>query len=85
MLNVNDIITIKDNREYIIIDKEYVNDIQYLLVDKVDKNEELMDKYQILKVTNKYNKLIVNTIKNETELAHIKLIFLKKLENKENI
>ena len=72
MLNVNDIITIKDNREYIIIDKEYVNDIQYLLVDKVDKNEELMDKYQILKVTNKYNKLIVNTIKNETELAQCK-------------
>lgn len=79
MLNVNDIITLKNNDDYIIVDKEVVNDNEYLLVDKVDRNEELLDSYQIVKISKINDKLIINTVSDE-ENEKLKVIFLKKLE-----
>lgn len=78
-MNIDDIITLKNNKEYIIIDKETFNNNEYLLVDEVDKNENLLDNYQILKVNNTNNKLTINIVKDETELTNLKIIFYKKL------
>jgi len=80
MFSINDIITLKNKKEYIIIDKQTVNYDEYLLVDEVDTNEYLLDKYKILKIIKKDKKVIVDEIKDMKKLEYLKIVFLKNLK-----
>ena len=82
MFKKYDIIKLDNNIEYIIINVDIIDNDTYLLADRLDENEELMEDYQVYKVKNSSTKNSVMKVSNNIELTKIKKILLEKLANK---
>ncbi len=83
-INVNDVITLKDNRQFLILSDAMFNKVRYLyLVEVTDKGEELVDNIKIVKElkTGDGSKLV--TVVNPDEIDNVKEILVANLDENE--
>lgn len=76
-LEVLDILTLGNNKEFIVISKTNFNENEYVLLNEVDKNEEMLNNSVILKVVRKENNIFFEEIKDLEELESV----VKQFEN----
>lgn len=49
-MNANDVITLSDNKQYLILDNQILNDEKYCFVVEIDADEKPTDKYLFMKI-----------------------------------
>lgn len=76
-LEVLDILTLGNNKEFIVISKTNFNENEYVLLNEVDKNEEMLNNSVILKVVRKEKNIFFEEIKDLEELESV----VKQFEN----
>lgn len=58
-INKLDIVTLSDNKEYVVSDDIIFNGIKYYLLVEVDNNEEIKENAKLLKEINTNNKILL--------------------------
>lgn len=72
-----DIVTLDDNKEYAVVEKIVFNNNEYVLLNEVDKEENLLNHSIIMKVILSNGSVYFDYIKTEEELTAVS----KQLEN----
>ncbi len=76
-IEVLDILTLENNKDFIVVSKINHNDNEYVLLNEVDKNEEMLNNSVILKVLRKDDSVYFDQIKSTEELEAV----VKQFEN----
>lgn len=76
-IEVLDILTLENNKDFIVVSKINYNDNEYVLLNEVDKNEEMLNNSVILKVLRKDDSVYFDEIKSTEELEAV----VKQFEN----
>lgn len=76
-IEVLDILTLENNKDFIVVSKINYNDNEYVLLNEVDKNEEMLNNSVILKVLKKDDSVYFDEIKSTEELEAV----VKQFEN----
>lgn len=76
-IEVLDILTLENNKDFIVVSKINHNDNEYVLLNEVDKNEEMLNNSVILKVLKKDDSVYFDEIKSTEELEAV----VKQFEN----
>ena len=76
-IEVFDILYFKNNKDFIVVSKINHNDNEYVLLNEVDKNEEMLNNSVILKVLRKDDSVYFDEIKSTEELEAV----VKQFEN----
>ncbi len=76
-IEVLDILTLENNKDFIVVSKINHNDNEYVLLNEVDKNEEMLNNSVILKVLRKDDSVYFDEIKSTEELEAV----VKQFEN----
>lgn len=83
-MEINDIITLQDNREYLILDRVSLNNIYYDYGVLVDKDENPTGDYIYFKETMKNNEIYVEEVQDKDTLETLISMFTLKVLNKTN-
>lgn len=79
-LDVNKVITLGNGEIYLIIDKINLEDISYLYIAELNKNQtNILDNYKIVKITEKGEKLYLDEIIGEEKLKKVLPSFVESL------
>lgn len=76
-IDVDSVITLDNNLNYLILDKTSLNNEKYYLSVRVDENEEPLEENLILKEINEQGKKYVVEEKDESILKELLVIFTK--------
>ena len=74
-----DILTLSNNKDYVISQILNYNDHDYLLLIEVDKNENILNEKLILEKINNNGKICLGNIENRTTYECVRELFAKKL------
>ena len=74
-MEIEDIITLEDNLEYLILDKTIINNEKYLYCVEIDKEEKPTTNYNYLKEINVNNELYIEEVKDEKMLEMLINVF----------
>lgn len=81
-LDVNKVVTLGNNENYLIIDKILVEDVYYLYIAELNKNQtDILDNYKIVKITEENDKIYLDEIIGEEKLKKILPSFVESLSN----
>ena len=77
-LEVNKIITLGNNEEYLIVDKVTKEEIEYLYIAEVNNDEtDILDNYKIVEATYKDEDVYLDEVLGEDKLKDILPLFVK--------
>jgi len=77
-LEVNKIVTLGNNEEYLIVDKVEYEDKEYYYVAEVNENDtDIKDNYKIVCATYKDNNIFLDEVLGEDKLKKILPLFVK--------
>ncbi len=74
-MEIEDIITLEDNLEYLILDKTIINNEKYLYCVEIDKEEKPTTNYNYLKEIDVNNELYIEEVKDEKMLEMLINVF----------
>lgn len=74
-MNKEDVITLDNNQEYLILDIVILNNYQYLYCVGIDKEEMPTDEYKYLKVIEENDDLFIEEVMDKKELEAIMALF----------
>lgn len=81
-LDVNKVVTLGNSENYLIIDKILVEDVYYLYIAELNKNQtDILDNYKIVKITEENDKIYLDEIIGEEKLKKILPSFVESLSN----
>ena len=81
-LEVNKIITLGNDEEYLVVDKVLKDDKEYYYIAQVnDEETDIKDNYKIVTVNDEDGKLLIEEITGEDKLKLILPLFLEKFNN----
>ena len=77
-LEINKIITLGNNEEYLIVDKVEKNDKEYYYIAQVNEDEtDIKDNYKIVCATYKEGDIFLDEVLGEDKLKNILPLFVK--------
>ena len=76
-MNVEDIITLDNNKEYLILDKAEFDNNKYLYCVGISKDEKLTDEYVYLKEIEENNEFFIEEVNDEKILKNLNNLFTK--------
>lgn len=79
-LELYDVLTLKDNKEYCVLRMYEELDNLYLLLAEIDSNEELTDNYRIVKQVIDNNQMFIENINDPEKINKLKEIFIPMLK-----
>lgn len=74
-MNIEDIITLEDNTEYLILDIVEYNKDKYLYCVEIDKNENPTDNYKYFKSNEDSNEIYIEEVSDTKILTEIENLF----------
>lgn len=81
-LDVNKVVTLGNEEIYLIIDKIIIENINYLYIAELNKNQtDILDNYKIVKVTEKQGKFYLDEIIGEEKLKKVLPSFVESLSS----
>lgn len=79
-LELYDVLTLNDNKEYCILRMYEELDNMYLLLAEIDSEEEPTDNYRIVKQVFENNQMFIENIEDPEKINKLKEIFIPMLE-----
>ena len=83
MIELYDILTLENNKEYTVVKILPYNNNEYYFLIEIDKDEELLDEQMIVKKVEVNGELGVALITDEKEFKEVKEIFINMLYQSE--
>ena len=81
-LEINNVITLGNNEQYLIVEKVIYNSENYYYIAEVNQTHtDIKDNYKIVIVNNENNKQLIEEITGEDKLKEILPLFLEKFNN----
>lgn len=81
-LDTNKVVTLGNGEIYLIIDKITIENIDYLYIAELNKNQtDILDNYKIVKVTENKDNLYLDEIIGEEKLKKVLPSFVESLSN----
>lgn len=81
-LEINNVITLGNNEQYLIVEKVIYNSENYYYIAEVNQTHtDIKDNYKIVTVNNENNKQLIEEITGEDKLKEILPLFLEKFNN----
>ena len=77
-LEINKIITLGNNEEYLVVDKVEKDGLEYFYIAEVNKDEtDILDNYKIVSATYKDGEIYLDEVLGEDKLKEILPLFVK--------
>ena len=77
-LEINKIVTLGNNEEYLVVDKVEKNGVEYFYIAEVNKDEtDILDNYKIVSATYKDGEIYLDEVLGEDKLKEILPLFVK--------
>lgn len=84
MIELYDILTLENNKQYTVIKKLSYNNEEYYFLNEVDEDEELLDEQMIVKKIVIDGEIGVAPIEDSKEFSEVKEIFINMLYHDED-